>query len=127
MMAAIPAPPPLPPKSSFNPDDLNASTRDNTQLPDPEAQVEKWCQSLKANYRSGIYCLTPARPVIQDGPTCGLVALSMAVDSLGLKSSVPDILSEAQKRGFTKHGEMMNGTFDTIPSIQFCHSISFLL
>jgi hypothetical protein len=110
-MATIPIPPPLPPASSFKTDDLNAkANNNNTHIPDPEVEAVKLWMSLDNNYKSGICCLTPVRPILQSGPTCGLVALAMAIDSLKLPFSVDSILSEAQNQGFTRQGEMMSGT-----------------
>ncbi|XP_053202839.1 UPF0692 protein C19orf54 homolog [Panonychus citri] len=45
--------------------------------------------------------------ITQEGPTCGLVALMMALDCLGM--SIPDlsqILPRAKQLGYTNHGEM---------------------
>ncbi|CAG7675610.1 unnamed protein product [Allacma fusca] len=49
------------------------------------------------------------QPILQQGPVCGLVALSMAGNLLGEKSVGPDrILAEAAQRGYSKKGEMFS-------------------
>ncbi|XP_063231546.1 actin maturation protease isoform X2 [Bacillus rossius redtenbacheri] len=47
-------------------------------------------------------------PVLQDGPKCGLVALSMASSCTAHPLPVDRLLREARLRGFTNHGEMFS-------------------
>lgn len=51
---------------------------------------------------------TKIEPILQNGPCCGLVALSMLFNG---KISVEELLGEAQKNGFTKNGEMFSANF----------------
>jgi hypothetical protein len=49
------------------------------------------------------------QPILQQGPVCGLVALSMAGSLLGGKSvDVDMILAEAGRRGYSRRGEMFS-------------------
>ncbi|KAK6036677.1 hypothetical protein COOONC_25818 [Cooperia oncophora] len=51
----------------------------------------------------------PVDPVIQNGPQCGLVALSMAAQLLSLeRKDVSQIFDIAKKLGFTNQGEMFS-------------------
>ncbi|XGW03891.1 hypothetical protein V3C99_015216 [Haemonchus contortus] len=53
--------------------------------------------------------ILPVEPLIQNGPQCGLVALSMATKYLGLeRKEISEILECARKLGFTNHGEMFS-------------------
>ncbi|VDO21812.1 unnamed protein product [Heligmosomoides polygyrus] len=50
------------------------------------------------------------QPISQDGPQCGLVALSMATQLLGLeKKDVLEIYDTAKRMGLTIQGEMFSG------------------
>jgi len=59
-----------------------------------------------------IVCLHDSEPVIQDGPMCGLVAISMACSLLHgkvLESAGPnELLLKAQQLGYSKQGEMFS-------------------
>ncbi|KAK7788333.1 hypothetical protein R5R35_013965 [Gryllus longicercus] len=55
-----------------------------------------------------IACYCYIQPVLQDGPKCGLVALSMASSCTSQPLSVEYLLQEARNRGFTNHGEMFS-------------------
>lgn len=123
IMATIPVPPPLPAatgapsfKSMIDSDDERISNNtehaDNAQLFDPEAEAEKLWRCRVNSSLPSVYCLAPVPPVLQSGPTCGLVALAMAAGALGMRSHVPDILSEARSLQLTRHGEMMSGKSD---------------
>uniref|UniRef100_A0A7I4YUD5 Actin maturation protease n=1 Tax=Haemonchus contortus TaxID=6289 RepID=A0A7I4YUD5_HAECO len=53
--------------------------------------------------------ILPVEPLIQNGPQCGLVALSMATKYLGLeRKEISEILECARKLGFTNQGEMFS-------------------
>ncbi|XP_037575645.1 UPF0692 protein C19orf54 homolog [Dermacentor silvarum] len=53
--------------------------------------------------------MSPLRPVLQDGPQCGLVALSMASQLLrDHPVSVDDLYEKAKSLQFTKKGEMFS-------------------
>lgn len=51
---------------------------------------------------------TKIEPILQIGPCCGIVALSMLFNG---KISVEKLLNEAQENGFTKNGEMFSADF----------------
>ncbi|XP_066998369.2 actin maturation protease [Anabrus simplex] len=55
-----------------------------------------------------ILCYRHIKPVLQDGPKCGLVALSMASSCTSQPLSVEHLFQEAHRRGFTNHGEMFS-------------------
>ena len=59
-----------------------------------------------------IVCLHDSEPVMQDGPMCGLVAISMACSLLHgkvLESASPnELLLKAQQQGYSKQGEMFS-------------------
>ncbi|RUS87668.1 hypothetical protein EGW08_004591 [Elysia chlorotica] len=57
-------------------------------------------------------CYNPVKPVLQNGPVCGLVALSMASQLVkDCHATADDIFYEAQKRGFTKQGEIFSVSY----------------
>lgn len=57
-------------------------------------------------------CYNPVKPVLQNGPVCGLVALSMASQVTNENCASPDeIFSEALKQGFSKQGEIFSVSF----------------
>lgn len=47
-------------------------------------------------------------PVLQDGPSCGLVAVVMAAQSFGINLTFDYIFNAAKDRGFTRQGEMFS-------------------
>lgn len=51
---------------------------------------------------------TKIESILQNGPCCGIVALSMVFNG---KVPVDKLLNEAQKKGFTKNGEMFSANF----------------
>ncbi|CAG5126863.1 unnamed protein product, partial [Candidula unifasciata] len=58
-----------------------------------------------------LFSCYPVHPVIQCGPTCGMVALAMASELVGDGCvTTEEILSEATKREFSKSGEMFSAS-----------------
>lgn len=55
-----------------------------------------------------IACYRFIEPILQEGPKCGLVALSMASSCTIQPLSVEYLLQEARSRRFTNHGEMFS-------------------
>jgi hypothetical protein len=51
----------------------------------------------------------PLKPVIQVGPTCGIVALVMAHRLLGQEVAVADVLQKALELKISKQGEVFSG------------------
>ncbi|CAO4361107.1 unnamed protein product [Caenorhabditis nigoni] len=61
----------------------------------------------------GRVCLNTSKitPQQQNGPTCGLVALSMCLEHFGVKISAETILEKAKSMDFTKQGEMYSADY----------------
>lgn len=62
----------------------------------------------------GLVLLLNIEPILQVGPQCGLVALTMAGQLLNDKvrsSKVSEIFNEAKKQGFTLQGEIFSATW----------------
>ena len=70
-----------------------------------------WLSLFGDGQSSGEYWLTPVQPIMQQGPSCGLVALAMAMEALRVECSVQSLLATAQRMGLTRQGEMMSGWF----------------
>jgi len=49
---------------------------------------------------------TPTLPLLQQGPQCGLVALTMAARARNITISVEDVVEMAKAQGFTKRGDV---------------------
>lgn len=58
-----------------------------------------------------VTCITQAKSILQEGPTCGLVALLMAIDSMKITHSytLDTLLNVTRVKGYTKMGEMFSG------------------
>ncbi|XP_071537296.1 uncharacterized protein [Panulirus ornatus] len=87
--------------------------RSDLPLPSPEEEV----RSIFANVKDWgllnedvdtVSLYTQLRPVIQQGPQCGLVALSMASQVFPETVDVVDLLKAAKTHGFSCHGEMFS-------------------
>ncbi|XP_063610882.1 LOW QUALITY PROTEIN: mucin-2-like [Penaeus indicus] len=87
--------------------------RSDLPLPSPEEEIRKVFVNVKdwgilEEETETLSVYTQLRPNIQQGPQCGLVALSMASQVFPETVDVADLLKEARRRGFTKHGEMFS-------------------
>ncbi|XP_042868604.1 SH3 domain-containing protein C23A1.17-like isoform X2 [Penaeus japonicus] len=87
--------------------------RSDLPLPSPEEEIRKVFVNVKDwgildEETETLSVYTQLRPSIQQGPQCGLVALSMASQVFPETVDVTDLLKEARRRGFTKHGEMFS-------------------
>lgn len=87
--------------------------RSDLPLPSPEEEIRKVFANIKdwgilEEETETLSVYTQLRPNIQQGPQCGLVALSMASQVFPETVDVADLLKEARRRGFTKHGEMFS-------------------
>ncbi|XP_047498105.1 mucin-17-like isoform X1 [Penaeus chinensis] len=87
--------------------------RSDLPLPSPEEEIRKVFANVKdwgilEEETETLSVYTQLRPNIQQGPQCGLVALSMASQVFPETVDVADLLKEARRRGFTKHGEMFS-------------------
>ncbi|KAG8173606.1 hypothetical protein JTE90_018899, partial [Oedothorax gibbosus] len=103
-------PPPPPPLPKVSPGLVSPLTR---TLPKPPFPISRYISGETT--QSVVVYYKDIEPVIQEGPCCGIVALSMAgqfftgknlmgIDALGW----PAILDVAKSRGFTKNGEMFS-------------------
>ncbi|CAG0881840.1 unnamed protein product [Cyprideis torosa] len=64
---------------------------------------------MVSQVKDGGSLISPVRPRLQKGPTCGLLALSIATEALLGKAVVPDELLEyARSKGLTVAGEMFH-------------------
>ncbi|KAK2721403.1 actin maturation protease-like [Artemia franciscana] len=60
-----------------------------------------------------VICIHESMPLLQNGPQCGLVALSTAVAILDLKQKVrvQEWFDEAKAKGYTKQGELFSSQY----------------
>ncbi|MPC08027.1 UPF0692 protein C19orf54 [Portunus trituberculatus] len=89
--------------------------RSDLPLPTPEEEVRVTFSAAKdwgflAAYEDTLSVYTQLRPVIQQGPQCGLVALSMASQVFPQTVEVEELLETGRAMGFTRHGEMFSTT-----------------
>lgn len=62
----------------------------------------------RSEYPPEVICYNHIQPILQDGPKCGLVALSMASTLTRQPLSVEQLFWKAVNRGFSHHGEMFS-------------------
>lgn len=55
-----------------------------------------------------LYFNSAVKPLLQKGPQCGIVALAMGLEALGIEKSTCSLQEEAIRLGFTKQGEMFS-------------------
>ncbi|CAD6231724.1 GSCOCG00001555001-RA-CDS [Cotesia congregata] len=79
-------------------------------LTSSEAEIEKLI-ARHALKDAEVTYFSQVEPILQDGPQCGLVALSMASQEYTKPVSVTQLLAEARVRGFTQHGEVYSVDF----------------
>ncbi|XP_050711097.1 UPF0692 protein C19orf54-like isoform X3 [Eriocheir sinensis] len=89
--------------------------RSDLPLPSPEEEVriaftaaKDWGFLTEGEDTLSVY--TQLRPVIQQGPQCGLVALSMASQVFPQTVEVEELLAAGRAQGITQHGEMFSAT-----------------
>ncbi|GFT11263.1 UPF0692 protein C19orf54 homolog [Nephila pilipes] len=107
-----PPPPPLPhlclssPKKSEMTDTLMPASCKHLPLPEISKNISYFFKDSDINIVS--FC-KPVQPVIQEGPCCGIVALSMASQFFSDKyKTSEEILASAKLAKFTKRGEMFS-------------------
>ncbi|KAJ2953074.1 hypothetical protein O0L34_g635 [Tuta absoluta] len=118
MSSNPPAPPPPPPPTSLNLDLPNYSPPSyKNSSPYVDQDICKWETKYPdlweacAKYRLCLqedpfkYKYKQVNPIIQVGPTCGLVALSMLING---DVSPDEILSISKQEGYTSNGEMLS-------------------
>lgn len=107
---AVPTPPPAPPPPAFPPaSSLGATGKFIPLAEEVKYLVEPLCSRAKEQ-GSAVFTLVHAvEPVIQQGPMCGLVALSIASLLLTGKPHSPEqLLSKARKKGYSNNGEIFS-------------------
>lgn len=108
--------PPPPPSNSINLYRNTTSRRQITRSPffnecawaGDQSEVRQACsiaQICTTTEPKFFRIKTSVRPIIQEGPTCGLAALAMLT---GGCPSVADILELARQRNYSNHGEMFS-------------------
>ncbi|KAH6926295.1 hypothetical protein HPB50_016478 [Hyalomma asiaticum] len=109
---AIPPPPPPPlPSASVYRQSGEAKAHDVKPETTIQGVLERQFHRITAGSEEAVVMsrMTPLRPVLQDGPQCGLVALSMASQLLQDHPVSVDALFEmAKSLQFTKKGEMFS-------------------
>jgi len=114
MSKVIPAPPPLD-LLQLNQDKhwLNSSPTKELRNYEDETKdaINQWIEleNFTGNIIVTVWQTTP-KTIIQQGPQCGLVALSMAAESLGLSVDIELLFNKAKQMGITKQGEMFRAT-----------------
>lgn len=121
-MEKLPSPPPPPPppiaeakltkQLVYEPPNVQDESQ---QLLDKHGYLDEGKRQSDKRYMT---CVVPCKSILQEGPTCGLVALLMAADAMKLNHSYDliKLLDAAKERGFTQMGEMFSG--------KSCHSTS---
>lgn len=109
-----PIPPPLP--LSTIPEKIYEKTDLQKTLLNPETEISRACQTSWNYITSGkIDCYVisvyhQVKPILQDGPKCGLVALCMASQLLSTTLTVDVIFERAKELKFTNKGEMFSAS-----------------
>ncbi|GIY39188.1 UPF0692 protein C19orf54 homolog [Caerostris extrusa] len=105
---SLPPPPPsLPPQLKFN------SKKSETILAEHQhrhisIEILNNIHYLFGDNKNVVSFYNPVHPVIQEGPCCGIVALSMASQFFNKIVSPSEILIAAKALNFTKSGEMFS-------------------
>ena len=110
-----PKPPPVPATSRAEPASSGADGKHQfVRSSDDMAQevsylVQPLCSRAGAQRQNILTLVYDVSPVIQQGPMCGLVALSIASQLLGGRVYPPDhLLARATDMGYSKQGEMFS-------------------
>ncbi|XP_067119844.1 actin maturation protease [Centruroides vittatus] len=108
-----PIPPPLPPSI---PATFDAKITTENTLLNQETEITKACQASWNYITNGkvdsfiISVYHQVKPILQDGPKCGLVALCMASQLLSRTLMVDTVFERAKELKFTKKGEMFSAS-----------------
>lgn len=108
--------PPLPPPPRITKDEGNGQSENHQFVREPldvEEEVtylvQPLCKNAASQGKMVLSFVHNVRPVIQDGPMCGLVALSVASQLLDGSIALPDqLLAFGREQGYTKQGEMFS-------------------
>ena len=108
--------PPLPPPPRIVKDDNKEQSKKHQFVREPvdvEEEVtylvQPLCKDATNQGKKVLSFVRNVQPVIQDGPMCGLVALSIASQLLDGSIALPDqLLSFAREQGYSKQGEMFS-------------------
>ncbi|XP_023231413.1 UPF0692 protein C19orf54 homolog [Centruroides sculpturatus] len=118
-----PIPPPLPPSI---PTTFNAKITTENTLLSQETEITKACQASWNYITNGkvdsfiISVYHQVKPILQDGPKCGLVALCMASQLLSKTLMVDAAFERAKELRFTKKGEMFSESYDADSNHEPC-------
>ncbi|GFO27499.1 upf0692 protein c19orf54 homolog [Plakobranchus ocellatus] len=118
----VPPPPPMPPlplcKDFVSKEAEKSKGQVSMESLSAEEQGRKAYQNLltqrllllsEGREATVLSCYNPLKPVLQNGPVCGLVALSMASQFCNsCQVATDDIFCEAHKRGYSKQGEIFS-------------------
>ncbi|XP_063426882.1 actin maturation protease-like [Mytilus trossulus] len=111
-----PPPPPVLPSSSSTPRKLTRQSTYVKQICDQEDVRKSFHERLEKNVlkRDGkkivISMNKEVTPVLQDGPSCGLVAVVMAAQLFDTNFTFHSIFDAAKQKGFTRQGEMFSAS-----------------
>ncbi|KAG4067939.1 hypothetical protein HA402_010625 [Bradysia odoriphaga] len=110
--SSLSQPPPPPPGIALNPTEKQFSQRKQLNLTECKwasayPEIQKACYLARVSpYISPKSCrYKNIQPILQEGPTCGLVALSMLVNGA---PNASDLLNLAREKLYTKNGEMFS-------------------
>ncbi|XP_032221172.2 UPF0692 protein C19orf54 homolog [Nematostella vectensis] len=134
-----PPPPPIPPLQTSQRDHIRelitiAESEESSRIRDVRHQCRQIVDQISATEDEGgiqkdeitwVMCNTPVKPLMQgNAPRCGLVALSMAASVPTFKhqhiqldnhhnneTELSELLTLAQRRGYSKHGEMLSAFY----------------
>ncbi|CAC5408867.1 unnamed protein product [Mytilus coruscus] len=112
----VPPPPPVLPSTSSTPPKLTKQSTYVTQTCDQEDIRKSFHERLEKNVlkRNGkkivVSMNKEVTPVLQDGPSCGLVAVVMAAQLFDTNLTFDCIFNAAKEKGFTLQGEMFSAS-----------------
>ena len=106
---AVPIPPPAPPPPRFPSPQTTVAANAPSLAEEIGYLVEPLCNRANEQDKSVYSLVHDVNPVLQQGPMCGLVALSIASQLLtGVAYPPHKLLSSARGRGYSVNGEMFS-------------------
>ena len=110
---AVPIPPPVPPSPRLPSPEVTVVSRKEhpTQTLAQEVRylVEPLCNRAQEQDKAVYTLVHDVSPVLQQGPMCGLVALSIASQLLTVTTFPPQqLLASAREKGYSINGEMFS-------------------
>ena len=113
----VPRAPPIPPVERAETTSASCSAGNGNDLEQVAENLEHEVKylieplhSLAGEHKGPVFTLVyDVKPVIQQGPMCGLVSLSVASQLLSGETFPPNhLLAQAKEKGYTKQGEMFS-------------------